>query len=153
MAATVLAVNFTATTQGQPEEPQTAVVGALDKITARITELQLPLGRRVKFGTLRIAARFCYSRPPEETPETYIFLEIDDVLADGAEVLRYRTNPLQFDTDGDLLSDGEEVLYLKLSPKNPDSDRDGYSDGYEVTRGTNPRDHCSRPLRGPRFPG
>ncbi|MCH7807267.1 MAG: DUF2155 domain-containing protein [Proteobacteria bacterium] len=86
LATTVLAVNFTATAQGQPEEPQTAVVGALDKITARITELQLPLGRRVKFGTLWIAARFCYSRPPEETPETYIFLEIDDVLADGAEV-------------------------------------------------------------------
>lgn len=81
-----MAVNFTATAQGQPEEPQTAVVGALDKITARITELQLPLGRRVKFGTLWIAARFCYSRPPEETPETYIFLEIDDVLADGTEV-------------------------------------------------------------------
>ena len=76
-----------------------------------------------------------------------------DGLPDGTEVRRHKTNPLLFDTDGDLLSDGEEVLYLKLSPKNPDSDRDGYSDGYEVTRGTNPRDHCSRPRRGPRFPG
>jgi hypothetical protein len=84
----MLAVNFIANgaALGQPEERQTAVVGALDKITARITELQLPLGKEVKFGTLRITARFCYSRPPEETPETYIFLEIDNVLADGTKV-------------------------------------------------------------------
>ena len=88
LAAIMLAVNFiaNAAAQGQPEEPQTAVVGALDKITARITELELPLGGPVKFGTLWITARFCYTHPPEETPETYIFLEIDDVLADGNEV-------------------------------------------------------------------
>ena len=88
LAATMLAVNFiaNAAAQGQPEAPQTAVVGALDKITARITELELPLGGPVKFGTLWITARFCYTRPPEETPETYIFLEIDDVLADGNKV-------------------------------------------------------------------
>lgn len=63
-----------------------AEVGALDKITARITRLELPHGQRVKFGTLLITARACYTRPPEEPPETYIFLEIDDLMADGSEV-------------------------------------------------------------------
>ena len=63
-----------------------AVVGALDKITARITQLELPQDRIVKFGTLKITARACYSRPPTETPETYIYLQIDDVLADGTEI-------------------------------------------------------------------
>ena len=76
-----------------------------------------------------------------------------DGLSDGAEIKRHRTDPLRFDTDGDLLSDGEEAIYLKLSPKHPDSDGDGYADGFEVTRGTNPRDHCSKPLRGPRLKG
>ena len=76
-----------------------------------------------------------------------------DGLADGLEVRRYRTDPLNFDTDGDLLSDGEEVIYFKVSPNHPDSDRDGYTDGFEVTRGTDPGDQCSRPVRGPRTPG
>ncbi len=76
-----------------------------------------------------------------------------DGLADGLEVRRHRTNPLNFDTDGDLLSDGEEAIYFKVSPKHPDSDRDGYTDGFEVTRGTDPGDQCSRPVRGPRAPG
>lgn len=64
----------------------TAVVGALDKITARITRLELPSGRKVKFGTLTLEAKACYKRPPEEPPETYIYLVIDDVHSDGTEV-------------------------------------------------------------------
>ena len=72
--------------RAQPAEPFRAVIGALDKITARTTQLELPKDRRVKFGTLLITARDCYTRPPVEPPETYIFLEIDDVLADGTEV-------------------------------------------------------------------
>jgi len=73
-----------------PAQSQTsefvAVVGALDKITARTIQLELPKDRIVKFGTLKITARACYSRPPTETPETYIYLQVDDVLADGTEV-------------------------------------------------------------------
>lgn len=64
----------------------TATVGALDKITARITQLDLPANQRVKFGTLWLTAKDCYKRPPTETPETYIYLIVDDVLADGTEV-------------------------------------------------------------------
>lgn len=54
-------------------------VRALDKITAHITELSLPQDQVVQFGTLRIVARTCKSRPPEEIPETFAFLEIDDL--------------------------------------------------------------------------
>ncbi len=70
----------------QSDSNFTAVVGALDKITARITRLELPANQRVQFGTLWITAKACYKRPPEETPETYIYLVIDDVLADGTKV-------------------------------------------------------------------
>ncbi len=72
--------------QAQTSDDFTATVGALDKITARITELELPANRRVKFGTLWLTAKACYKRPPTETPETYIYLIVDDVLADGTEV-------------------------------------------------------------------
>lgn len=68
----------------------TAVVGALDKITARITQIELPANQRVQFGTLWLTAKACYKRPPTEPPETYIYLIIDDVLADGTEVEVFR---------------------------------------------------------------
>ena len=58
-------------------------VRALDKITAGITEIDLPQDETVRFGTLAITARNCRTRPPEEPPETFAFLEIDDVKRDG----------------------------------------------------------------------
>ncbi|RMF16798.1 MAG: DUF2155 domain-containing protein [Alphaproteobacteria bacterium] len=72
---------------GSASEPQEApatvtIVRALDKITGRTTELELPQDRPVRFGTLRIVARHCESRPPEEEPETFAFLEIDDMKDD-----------------------------------------------------------------------
>ncbi|MCH8862039.1 MAG: DUF2155 domain-containing protein [Proteobacteria bacterium] len=66
-----------------PEAPPAAAtttrVRALDKITARVIDLDLPENIEVRFGTLAIRARTCRSRPPEEPPETFAFLEIDDV--------------------------------------------------------------------------
>lgn len=56
---------------------------ALDKITTRITEVELPVGDEKKFGTLIIKARYCRSRPPQETPESFVYLEIDDIKVGG----------------------------------------------------------------------
>ena len=71
--------------QAAPSAPPTVtVVRALDKITARTTQLELPQDAVVRFGTLSITARTCRSRPPEEPPETFAFLEIDDVKHDGS---------------------------------------------------------------------
>jgi hypothetical protein len=55
------------------------VLRALDKITARITEIELPVGQEGRFGTLALTARYCRTRPPIEPPETYAYLEIDDL--------------------------------------------------------------------------
>lgn len=77
---------FSNLANAQETENFTAVVGALDKITARITQVELAAGERVAFGTLWMTARACYKRPPEETPETYIYLIIENTLADGTEV-------------------------------------------------------------------
>lgn len=56
---------------------------ALDKITARISEVDLTVGDERKFGTIIIKARYCRSRPPQETPESFAYLEIDDVKVGG----------------------------------------------------------------------
>lgn len=50
----------------------------LDKITGRPTDISAPIGRQVTFATLTITARFCYSTPPNETPETAAFVQIED---------------------------------------------------------------------------
>jgi len=55
---------------------QTVVLQGLDKVTARISTLEAPVGETVRFGSLRITARYCDKRPPEETPESAAFLEI-----------------------------------------------------------------------------
>lgn len=56
-----------------------AVFNALDKITARITVLEISIGDSARFGTLDIRPKTCDKRPPEETPETTAFVEVFDI--------------------------------------------------------------------------
>lgn len=51
---------------------------AMDKITARMTSIRVPVGSAIQFGTMTIAARACFENPPTETPESASFLEIID---------------------------------------------------------------------------
>ncbi len=60
-------------------ERQIAVLQALDKVVARISKLEAPLDRPVRFGTLEIVVRVCHEAPPEEPPENVAFLEIDEI--------------------------------------------------------------------------
>lgn len=64
-----------------------AVLQGLDKVTARIFRLKAPDNTAVVFGSLVVTVRACYKRPPEETPETSVFLEIDEIR-NGVEVSR-----------------------------------------------------------------
>jgi len=63
----------------QSEPKNRVLLRALDKITARITEFELEIDEELRFGTLSIVARYCRTRPPIEPPETFSFLEIDDL--------------------------------------------------------------------------
>jgi hypothetical protein len=54
----------------------TAILGALNKITAQVATVVAPVGTPVHFGTLEIIARACRKHPPEETPESAAFLDI-----------------------------------------------------------------------------
>jgi hypothetical protein len=56
-----------------------ALLQGLDKITARVSQFEAPVGTPVRFGTLSIRVRDCEKNPPEETPESAAFLEIDEV--------------------------------------------------------------------------
>jgi hypothetical protein len=56
----------------------TLVLRGLDKITGRPTTILVPIGQSAQFATLTISARYCYSTPATETPETAAFVQIDD---------------------------------------------------------------------------
>jgi hypothetical protein len=60
------------------------VLRALDKITARITEIEIPINSEHRFGTLAISAKYCRTRPPIEPPETFAYLVVDDVKRDDS---------------------------------------------------------------------
>ena len=56
-----------------------AVFAALDKVSARISHLEVPLDTTVEFGALLITARTCFTRPPTEPPHTTAFVEVQEV--------------------------------------------------------------------------
>ncbi len=66
-------------------ENEVAVFAALDKVTARISRLEVPLNETVRFGSLKVTPRVCYSRPPTEPPKTTTFVEVEEVQLDGDE--------------------------------------------------------------------
>jgi hypothetical protein len=61
-----------------PKGPLTLIMRGLDKITGRPTTVLVPIGQSAQFATLTITARYCYSTPSTETPETAAFVQIDD---------------------------------------------------------------------------
>ena len=94
LACCLFAYNGFAYAQDIPESPPSETemamsenvsvqLRALDKITARISEVDLAIGDEKIFGTLIIRVRYCRSRPPTETPESFAYLEIDDVKSNG----------------------------------------------------------------------
>ena len=76
--ATGLAVALTLASAAARAD-EAAILQGLDKVTARISTIEAPLGETVVFGTLRIVARACHKRPPEEPPESSAFLDIVDL--------------------------------------------------------------------------
>lgn len=51
---------------------------AMDKITGMVRMIDVPVNSEVKYGSLSIVVRACKTRPPEETPENFAFVDIVD---------------------------------------------------------------------------
>lgn len=60
-----------------------AVFAALDKVTGRISHLEIPINQTVEFGALKVTPRVCDTTPPTETPHTASFVEVDEVKLSG----------------------------------------------------------------------
>lgn len=76
-----------------------AVFAALDKVTGRISHLEIPIGQTVQFGALRVTPRICNTRPPTEPPHTTSFVEVDEIRLSG-EVDRIFTGWMFADSPG-----------------------------------------------------
>lgn len=63
----------------------TAQMQAMDKITGRVSVVNVPVGGEVKFGSLSIVVRKCQTRPMEETPDNFAFVDISDTTLQGNE--------------------------------------------------------------------
>jgi hypothetical protein len=55
-----------------------AVMQGLDKITARVSRFDAPVGQPVRFGTLSVLVRDCEKSAPEERPENAAFVQIEE---------------------------------------------------------------------------
>jgi hypothetical protein len=62
---------------------QIAVFAALDKVTGRISHLEIPINKTVAFGALKVTPRVCDTSPPTDTPHTASFVEVDEVKLSG----------------------------------------------------------------------
>lgn len=59
-------------------ETNTAHMQAMDKITGKVSEIDVPVNSLVKFGSFSILVRKCITRTPEETPENTAFVDVVD---------------------------------------------------------------------------
>jgi hypothetical protein len=84
-SAAALGVLWPPTAQAEKIANQVAVFAALDKMTARIQPLEVPLGKTARFGGLKITPRACYTRSSTEQPITSSFVEVEEVQLDKTE--------------------------------------------------------------------
>lgn len=59
------------------------ILRTLDKVTATTKDYTVKIGDELKYGSLTVAVKHCEKKPPEDVPETYAFLQIDDLKLDG----------------------------------------------------------------------
>ena len=61
------------------------VIQAMDKITGRVSTIEMPVGGNVSFGDFEISLKSCKTTPPEEAPENFAFVNIVEKLRDNDE--------------------------------------------------------------------
>jgi len=88
-ACLALPATFALATPAAAIPMDTVLLQGLDKITARVSEIKVPVGGTVSFGALQITARACDKHPPEEAPEAAAFLEVVETKPDEKPVLRF----------------------------------------------------------------
>ena len=106
---------FAGVIEAQQREPVSVTLRALDKITARYTDIVIAMNEIARFGSLELQPRTCDKRPPEEFPETTAFLEIFDTEFNS------RKSDLK-PQEGDPVESDIVAADLRVLPINPVGD-------------------------------
>jgi hypothetical protein len=77
LAGVVLMVAGAAAADTIPEP--IALLQGLDKTSARVSKLEAPVDKPVRFGDLSIVVHDCEKNPPDQRPENAAFLEISEL--------------------------------------------------------------------------
>ena len=78
-ALAACAIGFAGAARADKISNPTAVFDGLDKITGRIITFEVAIDETVRFGTLQVTPRICYSRPQTEQPQTDGFVQVDEI--------------------------------------------------------------------------
>ena len=78
LCAFILCSAMASATTAYGPERRSVILQGLDKVTARVSTFEAVIGEKVRFGSLRIVPRACDRTPPEEPPESTVFLDIMD---------------------------------------------------------------------------
>ncbi|MBQ8870740.1 MAG: DUF2155 domain-containing protein [Alphaproteobacteria bacterium] len=62
-----------------------AQMQAMDKITGRVSIIEVPVNGEVKFGTFSVVVRSCKTNAEGEVPENYAFVDVSDKSFDKEE--------------------------------------------------------------------
>ena len=79
----LLMMMFSAPAQAGWVQGEIATLQGLDKITARISTLEVEVGTPRRFGALLITIHACTFRPPDEAPEHAALISVSSVDHDG----------------------------------------------------------------------
>ncbi len=69
---------FAGVIAAEKRTPISVTLRALNKVTARYTDIEIAMNEIATYGSLELQPRYCDRRPPEEFPETTAFLEVFD---------------------------------------------------------------------------
>ena len=85
LAIALFAVPTNAGAQTRRIENAVAVFSALDKVTATIEKLEVPIGETTTFAALKVTPRVCLTSPATDQPKTTTFVQVDETQLDGSE--------------------------------------------------------------------
>ena len=79
LSLSAAALNVQATEIGT----NTAKLQAMNKLTGRVSVIDVPVNGEAQFGSFSIVVRACKTRPPEEAPDNFAFVDVVDKQEDG----------------------------------------------------------------------
>ncbi len=71
-------------------EKNTARMQAMDKITGRVSVIDVPVNGKVDFGSFSIVVRSCQTRSAEEVPDNFAFVDVTDTDPSGNKTNVFR---------------------------------------------------------------